>query len=273
MKINLFNKKIIQSFYAILSFFSVITSLLFIFIDIPQKCKYSIGFIASIILIIIYLIIWLVSNKLSRLHISISSSPVEIKFGDIFEEDGLKVISFNEFFDVKVDEKLIASTTLNGYYVTHKISNIDEFNQTLESDVRLSERILDNNCNRKDGKKIKYRLGSIFVHNEYLLTAFTHFDQDNRAYLNIQDYVNFLLEFWNELDILYAGRTVVIPLLGSGITRFKETTISDQELLELLLWSFKTSRIQFRYPAKIKIILSKSKKDKISLFKLKEFQD
>lgn len=52
-------------------------------------------------------------------------------------------------------------------------------------------------------------------------TLLQKFDDENRAYLFIQDYVSFLLNFWNEIDIIYAGRSVSIPLLGSGITRFK----------------------------------------------------
>ena len=87
----------------------------------------------------------------------------------------------------------------------------------------------------------------------------------------MKDYVSFLLNFWNEIAIIYAGRSVSIPLLGSGITRFKENnTISEQELLELLIWSFKVSRIKFTYPSKVSIIVHKSKKDKINFYNLKE---
>ena len=70
---------------------------------------------------------------------------------------------------------------------------------------------------------------------------------------------------------MYAGRSVSIPLLGSGITRFKEyNMISDQELLEMLIWSFKVSRIKFTYPSQVSIIIHNSKKDKINFYKLKE---
>ena len=106
----------------------------------------------------------------------------------------------------------------------------------------------------------------------FLLTAFSHFDKENRAYLSMQDYIGCLLEFWNEIDIIYAGRTIVLPLLGSGITRFKGyENVSEQELLEIILWSFKVSRIKFRYPSKVKIVISNDKKDKISLFNILKF--
>ncbi|MBM7539813.1 hypothetical protein JOE23_000055 [Amphibacillus cookii] len=52
----------------------------------------------------------------------------------------------------------------------------------------------------------------------------------------MQDFIGCLLEFWNEIDIIYGGSTIVIPLLGSGITRFRGyENVSEQELLELLL--------------------------------------
>lgn len=107
----------------------------------------------------------------------------------------------------------------------------------------------------------------------YLLVAFSHFDKDNKAYLEINDYISCLLNFWNEVDRVYAGKTVVLPLLGLGITRFKGYDgISDQELLKLIIWTFKVSRIKFTYPAKAKIVIFDRKKDKINLLSLKKFE-
>lgn len=85
------------------------------------------------------------------------------------------------------------------------------------------------------------------------------------------DYINCLLNFWNEVDIVYANRSVIIPLLGTGITRLRDyDTMSEQEKLELLLWSFKVSRIKFTYPAKVTIVIHESLKDRINFYKLKE---
>ncbi|MFX3637399.1 MAG: macro domain-containing protein [Candidatus Pristimantibacillus sp.] len=93
---------------------------------------------------------------------------------------------------------------------------------------------------------------------------------NNRAYLTINDYINLLLNMWNEVDKIYSDRSINIPLMSSGISRFKEYNhISEQELLELLLWSFKISWIKFQYPAKVTILIHASKKDKINFFKLK----
>lgn len=128
------------------------------------------------------------------------------------------------------------------------------------ADAHLSKAVILENKDRPIGKKIKYRLGTICAIDDYLLTALTRFDADNRAYLEIHDYINCLLNFWNEIDRIYAGKTVALPILGSGITRFKGyENISDQELLELIILMFKVSRVKFTYPSKVKIIVYKEK--------------
>lgn len=271
LKVKLHDKKLLKNYLAVLSFISLICSFAFIVIEIPDKFKISVGIGLVLVLLIIYVIMWIIANYQSETKLDINNSIMVIKTGDIFEEVGLKVIAFNEYFDTIVDDRIIAQNTLNGNFLLSKINDINELDNLIDSDILLNEKVIQTNNNRPHGKKKIYKLGTIFQSNDYLLTAFTKFDSDNRAYLHMNDFVNFLLNFWNEIDKIYAGRPVSIPLLGSGITRLKEySIISEQELLELLIWSFKISRIKFTYPSKVSIIIHESKKDKINFYKLKE---
>lgn len=102
-----------------------------------------------------------------------------------------------------------------------------------------------------------------------MLTAFSKFDEYNRAYLTIKDYNNFLINFWKEIDKIYNAENISIPLLGSNITRFKECNLSDQQLLELLIWSFKLSKFSNSNSSKVSIVVHKKTMDKINLYKLK----
>lgn len=85
------------------------------------------------------------------------------------------------------------------------------------------------------------------------------------AYLTLKDYIACLIRFWEEVDRVYAGRSVSLPLLGSGITRFKDTNLQPQEVLNILIWTFKISRVKFKHPAKATIVIHESIKDKINL--------
>ncbi|ALS25374.1 macro domain-containing protein [Paenibacillus naphthalenovorans] len=275
MKVQFLDKRILHKFYGALSVISVITSIVFLFIDIDTKYKTAIGLAALSFLIVLYIGIWVHSNFRQNIKLKINTSQIEVKFGDIFSEQAdLKVIAFNEYFDTLVDDKIIAKSSLNGIFVDKFFKNkVDELDGIISSETQLTEASVGENPSRPSGKKIKYKLGTICVVNDYLITALTHFDDNNKAYLEINDYINCLLNFWNEVDRVYAGRTVALPVLGSGITRFKGyENISDQELLELIIWTFKVSRIKFTYPSKVKIVVYKNKCEKIDLLALKDLE-
>ncbi|MBX9139082.1 MULTISPECIES: macro domain-containing protein [unclassified Clostridium] len=269
-KIKLFDKQLIKEYYGILSVLSLICSFIFIFAEVPTGCKVIAAGFFIVILVGIYIVLWRKANRLEKVEIKINNSVIEVKVGDVFQENGLKVIAFNEYFDTIVDNKIISEKSLNGLYIKNVEKDVAKLDKLIIDDDELKDKIEEENNSRRRGKKIKYRLGSTVEVEEYLLTAFSKFDNSNRAYLYMHDYINCLMNFWNEIDRIYAGRSVSIPLLGSGITRFKEyETISHQELLELLIWSFKVSRVKFNYPSKVTIIIHESQKDKINFYRLK----
>jgi len=275
MKIPFFDKRILRQFYRVLSAISVITTIVFLFVDIDANYKMCIGIMVLPILVILYLAIWCFGNKRQSILLKINASEVEVKFGDIFAEQAeLKAIGFNEYFDTQVDNKIISAASLNGQYIEKFYKDkVAELDALISADTHLPDSYIGENSDRIQGKKSKYKLGTICLIDDYLLTALSYFDENNRAYLEISDYINGLLTFWNEIDRVYAGRTVALPILGSGITRFKGyENITDQELLELIIWTFKVSRIKFTYPSKAKIVVYKKKSERINLLRLKDFE-
>ena len=256
---------------AVLSVISVITSFVFIFVSIPDQYTVIAGIAFAVLMIALYIAFWISANRMKCINLSINTSKAIVKIGDLHQEDGLKVIAFNEYFDTLVDEKVIASSSLNGKFIKEYISDVNALDKEIYENKHLINCRLDGNLSKTEGKTQKYKLGSIHAHKSYLLTAFTRFDEQNRAFLTMSDYIDCLLNFWNEIDIIYANRSVVIPLLGaSALTRLRDyDTMSEQEKLELLLWSFKVSRIKFTYPAKVTIVIHESLRDKINFHRLR----
>ncbi|GGI17945.1 macro domain-containing protein [Gottfriedia solisilvae] len=271
-KVKFFNKALFNEWIKVMSPLSLLLSFLSIAIDIPDKYKCLAITLIITAFVVVYIYLWVRANFLQKMELTINNSSLEIKVGDIFTESGLKVIAFNEYFDTQVDNIIVSDSTLNGIYIKRKIQDVGVLDQLIEQNLVSEEVKIGNNDSRRLGKKDKYKLGTIFKNEDFLLTAFSKFDENNRAYLNMNDYVAFLLNFWNEIDIVYNGRSISIPLLGSGITRFKGYDVTDQELLELLIWSLKISKIKFTYPSAVSIIIHESKKDKIDFYKLKELE-
>ena len=254
-----------------MSYIESILALLLIFWDISQEHRILLGCLFIAILIIIYLILWRKANKVTSIQLQINNSIVNVEAGDIFKYDCLKVITFNEYFDTIVDNDIISSNSLNGIFINSQVQQVDKLDSDIANDHILQEKKICQNESRRKGKLIRYSLGATYLFDdEYILTAFTHFTDDNKAFLTMSDFLQFLTTFWDQLDRIYSGRSVVIPLLGSGITRFKGyDMVSDQELLEIIIWSYKVSRVKFTYPSTITFVINESKKDKINFYEIK----
>lgn len=271
MKVKFFDIRLLKSTGA---FFllegSILGTFAIFFNDYIVDNKKIIILIFVIVFVLFHVIRFFYYSNLKKISLKIKNSTFKIKLGDIFEQKDLKVINFNEYFDTIVDDKLIAKNSLNGKFILNEVDNVKELDLIIEEE--LKDAVKEVSSARKNGKIKKYELGSTVLYKDYILTALTKFDDYNRANLSLRDYLVFLMNFWDNLDKIYANRSVCITLFGSSsITRFKDTNdITDQDLVEIILWTFKVSKIKFKYPTTITLILTNDLLNKINLYELKE---
>jgi hypothetical protein len=270
-KVRFFDKRVFDNFLKTISVISVALSLIVLFVDIPKECKATYGWLFIGALVLIYLVIWVWSNNLNKIDINVEGSEVTIKVGDIFLESGLKAIAFNEYFDTLVDNKIISKNSLNGIFInshlSEPISNLDNYINDYPFD---ESEVVESNETRVLGKKARYQIGAVCVYKSFLLTAFTKFDANNKASLTMPEYLEFLINFWDKVNNVYAQQNVTTPIFGSGITRIKgHKTINDEDLLKIMLWTFRISEMRFKHPAKLTIVIHKDKIGKINLLDIK----
>lgn len=261
---NILNKYCFQlwSKYCLTSFSIVSTILLFV-PNIPedkQYIKFIIGGFFVVTLFISYFLIYWYEIKTKKIKLVINNTEVNVLFGDIFKISGKKVIAFNEYFDTLVDDLIIAKKSLNGQAIINGAINKEKFDQLIQKNIDLIKTGI--NQNRKVGKQQRYELGQIQPYEDFFALAFSHFDSDNKAYLCSNDYANCLLAMWKQLNKFYSQNVVNIPLLGSGITRILDNCeASNQELLEIMLETLKISKMTFKEPSKINIVLYPGEKN------------
>ncbi len=267
IKVGLCDRRIIGAFLTVIGIISSIISIVFIFVTIPNNLKIYFAIALIGLFIFIYIGMFINANIKKSVKVTINNTRLEIIYGDLFKVSGLKVIGFNEYFDTIVDNVIISEKSLHGKFIKQYISDINEFDRTIENG--LGDKKFSLNNSRLIGKKKRYKLGTLFEYkNEFIFTSFAKFDDRNRACLTLEEYIEFLISFWNEIDVVNNGRDVNIPLMGSGITRFN-SSVSKQELLELILFTLKYSGIKLCYGCKIRIILHKSVADEINLYNIK----
>ncbi len=270
-KVSLSDKRLVGNFLKITSGISATLSLMVLFVDIPTDHKATYGWVFLGLFLFIYLAIWLWSNNLNEIDINVEGSRVTIKVGDIFLQPGLKAIAFNEYFDTQVNNQIIAEESLNGIFIKKYLDvPISDLDRHIENYIFEQSEILEVNSARKLGKKARYQIGTICVYKDYLLTAFSKFDENNRAQLTMPEYLEFLINFWDRVNNVYAQKDVSTPIFGSGITRIKgHKTISDEDLLKIMLWTFRISEMRFKYPARLTVVIHKDKIAKINLLDIK----
>lgn len=268
MKVGPFNKRLRIEFQEFISIVATILTILLAFLDIEQIYRCYIGWLMLVSLISIYLYFWYRANHKRTCNFKINNTNITIKCGDIFKQPDIKIIAFNEFFDTKVDNNIIAANTLNGIYINKYFKDNGILDDIIENEGRLHQNIIETDILRNNGgKSTRYKLGSICPNGEFFLLAFTKFDENNRSYLSVEDYMLCLMYMWKELDRYYAGRDISLTLLGSGITRFNDCTIKNQELIDYILMSFKASKIKFN--SSISIILTDSVCNDLSLYEIR----
>lgn len=275
-KVSFFDNNLVKNFWAHLSGLLTIFGGVVLFIDDTLlKERWIFPVVLILVLIVWYVFLWWRASNLKDIDLDIESTTISIVTGDLFKQDGLKAIPFNEYFDTQVDDEVISKASLNGIFIKDiLLGEVEKLDSHILSYKFREENILKKNTTRIVGKNQKYQIGTVCLYEDYLLTAFSKFNDKNQAYLTMPEYLAFLIKFWDEINAVYAQRSVSVPIFGSGITRIKEhKNITDEELLKIMLWTFRISETRFKYPAKLNIVIHEDKIDTINLFEIKSMQN
>ncbi len=179
---------------------------------------------------------------------------IEVKYGDLLAERECKrVIAFDECFTTHVGSAPgdIKATSICGQFLC--------MNQGLciESLVEKSGLTPEIEPSCYD-RKTCYRLGSIIPIGDGLLVAFTKLNKDGRAeFGHREEYLDCLTNLWNEIYKYYDQKDVAISILGSGLTNFdggSGKSLNQQELLNMIIWSYKLSTRKIKRPQKLRIV-------------------
>lgn len=210
-------------------------------------------------LIVLYLVIYFIIGKIfsDSVTLKINGTTVNILCGDIFKIPGLKVIGCDNHFDTRVDDNVISKNSLHGKLILEH-GNISDIKRAIDSEaLRLGKRKNENGL-------YDFSLGTVICYHNadenenYLMLAMTELDSDYRAYTDMAKFENMLMKMWREIDRVYAGRPIVLPILGTGISRFKDGYKKPETLLRCLLCTLSGSGVTLKSEVNV-IIYGNSK--------------
>jgi hypothetical protein len=228
--------------------------------DFPKESRIIFNRVLTYIILLIIVSIVQAVRIFTRKYVIISDKEFKIKveYGDIFKMNNCKkVINFDECFTTKVGENPadIKPTSVCGQFLS-KI-NISDVEEAIEKSN------LQSYSSAHQNRKC-YESGRIVRYNDFLLLAFAKLDKNGNGHMSREQYLQCLNVLWEEIEHNYGDHDVAITVLGAGITRFNGASLSQQELVNTIIASYKFS--SYHIKKVLHIVCSKS--DDFSLNKV-----
>ena len=217
--------------------------------------------------IIVYIVIGQIFKD--SVSMTIRQTQVSISCGDIFSSEGFRVIGCDTHFDTRVDDIFISKKSLHGKLVLEH-GNKDEIEKLVE------EKAKQLGYKKNDEGLYDFPLGTVIRYDSskdnhtYLMLAMTEIRKENdkyKSYTTMAKFENMLMRMWKEIDGLYASNEVVLPLLGSGISRLEDGPKDNEELLRCMLCTLNSSGVTLN--SKVKVLIYGDTKD-IPLYEYKD---
>ncbi len=190
-------------------------------------------------------------NRRKRIALVEDNYSIHVQYGDILEiEEGKRVINFDECFTTKVGEAPgdIKADSLCGQYIKK--------NEGLNiSELISNAGVKPLKTNSKYKNQARYESGVIVPNGEKdLLMAFAKLDKDGRGCMTYDEYIYCLNKLWEQIDLYHGTKDVYVPVLGSNITRFMDCELTQQQLLDIMIATYRLSKKKLRKPHSIHIV-------------------
>jgi len=114
--------------------------------------------------------------------------------------------------------------------------------------------------------KERYESGKLVPNGDYLLMAFAKLNKEGLGEFSRDEFIDCLSMLWKEINKYYGQKDVCIPILGSGVTRGEIAALTQQELLDIIIVSYKLSAHKIKSPRQLHIVCKKC--DDFSLNKI-----
>ena len=212
--------------------------------------------------VLTFVIVWFIAAigykmyLLLRNKVSIKGNnyKITVEYGNLLKTKRCKrVINFDECFSTHVGTAPadIKETSICGQYLT---ANPNLNIQSLISSSQLEPL----KSKSKYQSKERYESGRIVPNGDELLLAFAKLDKNGLGrFFTRDEYLKCLSVLWEEIDKYYGQQDVCIPILGAGLTRIdggSGASIPQQELLDMIIWSYKLSSHKIKSPHRLRII-------------------
>ena len=231
------------------------------------------GYIALYIVLTISVILGLNKTwKPSKIQIAIANcnTVIEVIFGDLFEQDGIRVIPVNEFFDSKLGNP-VSDKSVHGAFLQKCFGGHPEpFDKQVDEQLRGKESC---EIEKAEGKSKSYPIGSTALlrvnQDRYLTLASAKTDPNTcKASSDVGLMWIALHELWQRARNEANGYPVNLPLVGSGLSG---VGLPTRNLLDLIILSVVTETKVKQVTPRIRVVLHQDRFNDLDLRDIRQY--
>ncbi len=204
--------------------------------------------------------------KPSRIELPVANcnTVIEVIFGDLFTQSGIRVIAVSEYFDSKLG-KPVSDKSVHGMFLQKCFGGHPE-----PFDKQVDEQLKDiTSCEvgKVEGKSRRYPIGSTVLitvnQDRYLAFASAKADPKTcKVYADVGMMWGALHALWQRARVESSGDAVNLPLVGSGLAGLG---LPPRDLLNLIILSAITETKVKEVTQRIRIVLHRSRFDELDL--------
>ncbi len=203
------------------------------------------------------------------IKVSNSNTTIQVLFGDLFQQEGMRAIAVNEFFDSQLG-KPVSDKSLHGIFLNKCFGGHPEpFDKQVNEQLKGVE---GNQIERPEGKSTSYAIGTSALitaeKDRYIAFAFAKTDPaTSKAYSDVTMMWVALHQLWQRARIESGGDPLNVPLVGSGLSGLGLPT---RDLLNLIILSAITETKAKPVTQRIRIVLSRDRFEELDLRDVKQ---
>lgn len=194
-----------------------------------------------------------------RSTITGTDAIIEIRVGDLFDQDGAFVVAAPTTFDTSIEDNTIDPRSVQGQYTTRFCDSLETLNNQIETALNGIDFIDLNELQKPYGPRRRYSVGTVapvmFNSKRAYFVAIATLNRHRNASATRNDLLDALPQLWENIRTCGGMDPINIPILGAGFSRVNATR---EELIREIIKSFVPAAKEGRFCERLTIIVTPS---------------
>ena len=187
-----------------------------------------------------------------------TDASIEIRVGDLFDQEGALIIAAPTSFDTSLEDGTISEKSIQGQY-TKRFCDCENLNQQIEKSIEDDKHITMDKSEKPYGKSKIYPPGTVAIVScngkKAYFVALATLNKHKVAHLDPKILLDALPVMWKNINEKGDRDPISVAILGSGYSRLK---VTRQELVMEIVKSFVAAVKSGCFCDKLSVVISKS---------------